>query len=458
MAGGGFVSEGGSGGRDYEGGVTVFVVITCMVAAMGGLLFGYDLGISGGVTSMDEFLSKFFPLLERQRVKAKHETAYCKFDDRKLQLKYGRKVSMFTGGLAFLTGALINAFAINVTMLIIGRLLLGVGVGFANQSTPVYLSEMAPAKIRGALNICLAAVPAILMVIGSFFLPDTPNSMLERGKYEEAKQMLKKVRGTENVDHEFQDIRDACEAAKKVEHPWKNIRQSKYRPALVFCSAIPFFQQITGINVIMFYAPVLFKTLGFGDDAALMSAVITGVVNVLATFVSLYSVDRFGRRFLFLEGGIQMFICQILVGSFIGLKFGTTGTGTLTPATADWILVFICVYVAGFAWSWGPLGWLVPSEICPLEIRPAGQAINVSVNMFFTFLIGQFFLTMLCHMKFGLFYFFAGMVAIMTIFIYFLFPDTRGVPIEEMGRIWKQHWFWKNYIPDDAVIGGHDEN
>ncbi|KAG2246792.1 hypothetical protein Bca52824_086420 [Brassica carinata] len=499
------------GRRDYEGGVTVFVVITCMVAAMGGLLFGYDLGISGGVTSMDEFLSKFFPQLERQRVKAKHETAYCKFDDQKLQLftsslylaalvasfvasvvtrKYGRKVSMFTGGLAFLTGALINAFAINVTMLIIGRLLLGVGVGFANQSTPVYLSEMAPAKIRGALNICfqvaitsgilvanlinygtsnmakngwrvslgLAAVPAILMVIGSFFLPDTPNSMLERGKYEEAKQMLKKVRGTENVDHEFQDIRDACEAAKKVEHPWKNIRQSKYRPALVFCSAIPFFQQITGINVIMFYAPVLFKTLGFGDDAALMSAVITGVVNVLATFVSLYSVDRFGRRFLFLEGGIQMFICQILVGSFIGLKFGTTGTGTLTPATADWILVFICVYVAGFAWSWGPLGWLVPSEICPLEIRPAGQAINVSVNMFFTFLIGQFFLTMLCHMKFGLFYFFAGMVAIMTIFIYFLFPETRGVPIEEMGRIWKQHWFWKNYIPDDAVIGGHDEN
>nr|VDD51989.1 unnamed protein product [Brassica oleracea] len=88
MAGGAFVSEGGSGGRDYEGGVTVFVVITCMVAAMGGLLFGYDLGISGGVTSMDEFLSKFFPQLERQRVKAKHETAYCKFDDQKLQLFY----------------------------------------------------------------------------------------------------------------------------------------------------------------------------------------------------------------------------------------------------------------------------------------------------------------------------------------------------------------------------------
>nr|VDD51988.1 unnamed protein product [Brassica oleracea] len=131
------------------------------------------------------------------------------------------------------------------------------------------------------VSLGLAAVPAILMVIGSFFCPIHQTQCLREGKYEEAKQMLKKVRGTENVDHEFQDIRDACEAAKKVEHPWKNIRQSKYRPALVFCSAIPFFQQITGINVIMFYAPVLFKTLGFGDDAALMSAVITGVVNVL---------------------------------------------------------------------------------------------------------------------------------------------------------------------------------
>ncbi|CAA7036457.1 unnamed protein product [Microthlaspi erraticum] len=507
MAGGAFVSEGGGGGRSYEGGVTPFVIITCVVAAMGGLLFGYDLGISGGVTSMDEFLTKFFPQVERQKVeKGKLDTAYCKFDDQKLQLftsslylaalvasfvasvitrKYGRKVSMFTGGLAFLIGALINAFAINVAMLIIGRLLLGVGVGFANQSTPVYLSEMAPAKIRGALNIGfqmaitvgilvanlinygtskmakngwrvslgLAAVTAVVMVIGSFVLPDTPNSMLERGKHEEAKQMLKKIRGAENVDHEFQDLCDACDAAKKVEYPWKNIMKSKYRPVLIFCSAIPFFQQITGINVIMFYAPVLFKTLGFGDDAALMSAVITGVVNMLSTFVSIYAADRYGRRLLFLEGGIQMFICQLLVGSFIGAKFGT-----LTPATADWILAFICVYVAGFAWSWGPLGWLVPSEICPLEIRPAGQAINVSVNMFFTFLIGQFFLTMLCHMNFGLFYFFASMVAIMTVFIYFLLPETKGVPIEEMGRVWKQHWFWKKYIPDDAAIGGHDEN
>ena len=215
---------------------------------------------------------------------------------------------------------------------------------FFFQSTPVYLSEMAPAKIRGALNIGfqmaitigilianlinygtsqmarngwrvslgLAAVPAVVMVIGSFVLPDTPNSMLERGKYEQAREMLQKIRGADNVDEEFQDLCDACESAKKVEHPWKNIfQEAKYRPALVFCSMIPFFQQFTGINVIMFYAPVLFKTLGFADDASLISAVITGVVNVVSTLVSIYAVDRYGRRLLFLEGGIQMIICQV---------------------------------------------------------------------------------------------------------------------------------------------------
>lgn len=304
------------------------------------------------------------------------------------------------------------------------------------------------------ISLALAAVPAIMITVGSLFLPDTPNSILERGHTEKAKEMLKKIRGTDNVDEEFQDLIDASEAAKRVEHPWKNILLPRYRPQLIICTFIPLFQQFTGINVIMFYAPVLFKTLGFGDDASLMSAVITGAVNVVATVVSIYCADKFGRRFLFIEGGIQMIICQILVGIMIGTTFGNNGVGKLSSVTADVVLILICLYVAAFAWSWGPLGWLVPSEICPLEIRSAGQAINVSVNMLFTFVIGQFFLTMLCHMKYGLFLFFAAFVIVMTIFVFFLLPETKNVPIEEMNRVWKAHWFWGKYIPDDAVIGG----
>lgn len=504
MAGGGFVPQ--VGGRNYQGGVTAFVVITCVVAAMGGLIFGYDIGVSGGVTGMPEFLRKFFPATYA-KTKDTSENEYCKYDNHLLTMftsslylaglvasffasgvtrAFGRKISMLFGGLVFLLGAILNGAAMNLAMLIIGRLLLGVGVGFANQSVPVYLSEMAPAKIRGALNMCfqmaitigilvaqlvnygtakiqggwgwrlslaLAAVPAIMLTIGSIFLPDTPNSILERGHTEKARRMLQKIRGTDNVDEEFQDLMDATKAAKKVEHPWRNILQPRYRPQLIMCTLIPFFQQITGINVIMFYAPVLFMTLGFGQNASLMSAVITGTVNVLATLVSIYSVDRFGRRALFLEGGMQMIVCQIAIGIMIGLKFGVSGIGTLSSFEANLILFLICAYVAAFAWSWGPLGWLIPSEICPLEIRSAGQAVNVSVNMLFTFIIAQGFLSMLCHMKFGLFFFFGGFVIIMTIFIFFFLPETRNVPIEEMNRVWKAHWFWGKYIPDDAVIG-----
>ncbi|KAF9678731.1 hypothetical protein SADUNF_Sadunf07G0066000 [Salix dunnii] len=508
MAGGAFVAT--STGGNYEGRVTTFVIITCLVAAMGGLIFGYDIGISGGVTSMDSFLKKFFPSVYHKEKEGHHESMYCKFDSHLLQLftsslylsalvasffsstvtrLFGRKISMLSGGLVFLVGAILNGAATNVAMLIIGRLLLGVGIGFANQSVPIYLSEMAPAKIRGALNIgfqmaitigilaanlinygtskikegygwrislAIAAVPAIMMIVGSFFLPDTPNSILERGHPEKAKKMLQKIRGTNNVEAEFQDLVAANEHAKKVEHPWKNVLQPRYRPQLVICILIPFFQQLTGINVINFYAPILFKTLGFGDDASLMSAVITGIVNVICTAVSIYSADRFGRRILFLEGGIQMIICQIFVAVMIAINFGTNGVGNMSGSTANFVLFLICAYVAAFAWSWGPLGWLVPSEICPLEIRSAGQAINVSVNMFFTFLIGQFFLTMLCHLKFGLFLFFAAFCVIMTIFIYLFLPETRNVPIEEMNTVWKAHWFWGKYIPDNAVIGGQN--
>uniref|UniRef100_A0A5B6YQ88 Putative sugar transport protein 10 n=1 Tax=Davidia involucrata TaxID=16924 RepID=A0A5B6YQ88_DAVIN len=507
MAGGGFVVQGGS--REYEGGVTAFVLVACMVAATGGLIFGYDLGISGGVTSMDEFLSKFFPSVYRkEKNMSGHENnQYCKFDSQLLTMFtsslyvaaliasffastvtriFGRKVSMCTGGAVFLLGSILNGAATNIAMLIIGRLLLGVGVGFANQSVPVYLSEMAPPKIRGALNIGfqmaitigilianlvnygtakmkggngwrvslgLAAVPAIFMTIGGLLLPDTPNSLIDRGQREKARQMLQKIRGTENVNEEFQDLINANEASMQVEHPWRNITQPKYRPQLVITILIPFFQQLTGINVIMFYCPVLFKTLGFGDDASLISAVITGGVNVVATLVSIYSVDRYGRRILFLEGGIQMIICQVAVGIILGKVFGVTGQGSLTKGVANLVLFLISVYVAAFAWSWGPLGWLVPSEIFPLEIRSAGQAINVSVNMFFTFVIAQGFLSALCHLKFGLFFFFAAFVVIMTIFIYFFLPETRNIPIEEMGEVWKTHWFWGKYYQGDHDSG-----
>ncbi|XP_047073546.1 sugar transport protein MST5 [Lolium rigidum] len=499
MAGGVVISS--SGGKVYPGHMTAFVFFSCLVASSGGLIFGYDIGISGGVTSMDSFLSEFFPSVYAQSQANKDTNQYCKFNSQLLTLFtsslylaalatsfvaasvtriFGRKWSMFCGGITFLAGSALNGAATNLMMLIMGRLLLGVGVGFANQSVPLYLSEMAPANLRGMLNIGfqlmttigilsanlinyatvsieggwgwriglgLAGVPALIITVGALALPDTPNSLIARGYNAEAKKVLIKVRGTSDVNDEYDDMVAASEEANAIKHPWRNILEPKYRPQLTIAVLIPCFQQLTGINVIMFYAPVLFLTIGFGGDASLMSAVITGLVNMFATIISIMCVDRLGRRVLFLQGGTQMFVSQVVVGTLIALQFGTTGVGEMSRSYALLLVVFICLYVAGFAWSWGPLGWLVPSEVFSLEIRSAGQSIAVCVNMTLTFIIGQAFLTMLCHLKFGLFYFFAAWMVIMTTFIALFLPETKGVPIDEMSLIWSRHWFWKKYVP-----------
>ncbi|XP_008793638.1 sugar transport protein MST6-like [Phoenix dactylifera] len=497
-------------GKEYPGKITVFVFMSCLVASSGGLIFGYDIGISGGVTSMDSFLSKFFPSVYRKQAEDSSTNQYCEFNSQLLTAftsslylaallasffastttrVFGRKWSMLGGGLTFLVGAVLNGAAKDVAMLIIGRILLGIGVGFANQAVPLYLSEMAPARLRGMLNIgfqlmitigifvanlvnygtskikggwgwrvslALAAVPAATIAIGSLLLPDTPSSLIDRGHSEKARAMLRRIRGTSDVDAEYDDLVSASEESKLIKHPWATLRERRYRPHVTMAILIPFFQQLTGMNIIMFYAPVLFKTIGFGADASLMSSVIIGLVNAFATLVSIFSVDRAGRRVLFIEGGIQMTVCQIIIGVLIGIKFGTSGVAVLSKGYAAAVVLFICFFVCGYAWSWGPLGWLVPSEIFPLEIRSAAQSITVAVNMLFTFVIAQIFLPLLCHMKFGLFFFFAGWELLMTIFIAMFLPETKNVPIEEMNTVWKKHWYWSKYV-DEASKGSSVE-
>ncbi|GAA0159214.1 hypothetical protein Leryth_014352 [Lithospermum erythrorhizon] len=503
------VSGGGGGGlpERYPGRLTSYVVITLIAAAMGGLIFGYDIGVSGGVTSMESFLKKFFPSVYHKQSEDKSTNQYCKFDSQLLTLftsslylaalvasffashvtkRFGRRISMISGGIVFLIGAILNAAAVHVAMLIIGRILLGVGIGFANQSVPLYLSEMAPYKHRGKFNLGFqlsitigilfanvlnyffakiddgwgwrlslgfAGLPAIIIIIASIYLPDTPNSLLEREKHREARELLQRIRGVDNVDAEYNDLVLAGLESKKIEHPWRNLGQRKYRPQLVMAVLIPAFQQLTGMNIIMFYAPVLFRTVGFGSNASLFSALITGIVNMFATFVSIYGIDRWGRRALLIQGGIQMLLFQAAVGGLIASRFGISGNVTIIPSWfAIVMVVCICCFVAGFAWSWGPLGWLIPSEIFPLEIRSAAQSVTVATNMFFTFLIAQVFLTLLCHMKFGLFFFFAACVLAMTLFVFFFLPETKNIPIEEMTRVWKNHWFWKRFIDAERSI------
>jgi lysylphosphatidylglycerol synthetase-like protein (DUF2156 family) len=229
--------------------------------------------------------------------------------------------------------------------------------------------------------------------------------------------------------------------------PFRTICTRPFRPQLTLNILIPFFQQLTGINAIMFYAPMLFDSLGSGSEAALLNTVIIGAVNVVATIVAIAFVDRglFGRRSLFLQGGPQMAIAEFIVGAIIATQM-TTSQSVVSHSWSIAIIVFICIFVSGFAWSWGPLAWLVPTEIQPLETRSAGQSINVCTNMVFTFIIGQSFLSMLCSMEWGIFLFFGSFCIIMTLFVYFFVPETRGVPIERVvSHTFATHWFWKRY-------------
>ncbi|KAF5193454.1 Sugar transporter protein [Thalictrum thalictroides] len=475
------------------------------MAAMGGVIYGYDNGITGGVTSMEPFLRKFFPEIYSQMKNDKNISNYCKFDSQLLTLftsslyiaglvasffassitkAFGRKPSILIGGASFLTGAALGGAALNIYMLIIGRVLLGIGVGFTNQSVPLYLSEMAPSHYRGAINIgfqlsagigvttaalvnfgtekiggnlgwrislFMASVPALILTIGAIFLPETPNSLIQNDKnHLKAMLMLQRVRGVTDVEEELESLIKANAISKTVKNPFKKILERNYRPQLVMAIVIPFFQQVTGINVITFYAPIIFRTVGFGESASLISALILGIGGTSAAFISMFLVDRFGRRCLFMIGGIQMIITQTIVGRIMATQVGDHNP--VSSGYAYSILVLICIYVVGFSWSWGPLGWLVPSEIFPLEIRSAGQSISVAVSFLSTFIIAQTFLTMLCHFKSDIFFFFGGWVTIMTLFVYLLLPETKNVPLELMYQIWREHWFWKK------IVGEYEEN
>ncbi|XVF08503.1 hypothetical protein REPUB_Repub07fG0008800 [Reevesia pubescens] len=145
-------------------------------------------------------------------------------------------------------------------------------------------------------------------------------------------------------------------------------------------------------------------------------------------------------------GGGLMLVSQIVVGGIMAAMLGDQGA--LSQSCGYLVLILICIYVIGFSVSWGPLGWLVPSEIYPLEIRSTGQSIKVAIGFLLCFIVGQTFLAMLCHMKSGIFFFFGGWVALMTAFVYFLLPESKNLPIERMEKVWREHWFWSRFLEE----------
>ncbi|KAL4420826.1 hypothetical protein ABPG75_010482 [Micractinium tetrahymenae] len=478
-------SGGGARASLYKGqNMHAYIIMIGLVAGCGGLLFGYDIGVSGGVISMAAFQQKFFPSVydKAQAAAAGDTDPYCTFDDQLLQLfssslylagmaislpaailtrRMGRKITMLVASLFFLAGAGLNAGAVNTGMLIVGRILLGFGIGSANSVVPLYLSEAAPYKWRGAmtmlfqltmtigifaaslinygvnehgsdngwrLSLGLAGVPAVILFVASLILPETPNSLIERGRVEEGRCVLAKLRNisVEDVETEFEDIREAAVAAGAVgpSAQWRALFAPRNRPALITTCLIAGFQQLTGINAIMFYAPQIFQTIGSGHSTALLSTVVINSVNMVCTFVAIYAVDRFGRRGLFLEDGVQMIATLFAAGALIAR--GECAAGLCEGA---------------------------------MDVRGAGMGAAVIINFLFTFFIGQAFLSMMCGMKFGVYFFFGGWVIIMTIFIYFFLPETAGVPIEEVQLTFAWHPLWRKVMGSaaDEVIAASEK-
>ncbi|CAM8940610.1 unnamed protein product [Rhodiola kirilowii] len=485
-----------SASSNYPSRITLYVLICWLLAACGGLMFGYDIGIS----AMDDFLIKFFPKVHERKFQEKEDN-YCKYDDQYLQLftsslylsalafsfaaskvcsKFGRKPTILLASLFFLAGSAISAGANHIWMLIGGRVLLGVGVGFGNEAVPLFLSEIAPVQHRGAVNILfqlfvtignfianlvnygadkvhpwgwrlslgIAAIPAIFLLIGGLVITETPTSLVERGHEKKGRDTLMRIHGLNTIDAEFEAIKIACKIAEQCENPYKELLKPTSRPPLVIGVFLQMFQQLTGINAVMFYAPVLFQTVGFKNDASLLSSIIIGLVNVFSTLVSVFAVDKVGRRKLLLQACVQMLVSQCAIGAILLAKLDSANSLERGPAAV--VVVLVCTFVMSFAWSWGPLGWLIPSETFPLETRTAGFAFAVSSNMFFTFLIAQVFLSMMCTLKASIFFFFAAWIVIMGLFVIFLVPETKNVPIDVMNeRVWKQHPVWKRFMSDD---------
>ncbi|KAL6845734.1 hypothetical protein ACP4OV_024309 [Aristida adscensionis] len=534
MAGGGFVAAGGGTARDYGEGITFSVVVTSLMAASCGLIWGYDSGVTevfsanarlhkraiqypvmrefqllqSGVTQMDSFLREFFPDVITGR-KNKRSDAYCKYDNQwltaftsslflagtlsslvasRVTMRVGRQGIMLIGGTLFLSGSILNAAAVNISMLIIGRMLLGFGVGFTLQAGPLYLSETAPAKWRGAftsaynffvvigilsatitnyftnrisnwgwrVSLGVAALPGAAIILGAFFVSDTPISLVMRGHLDRARITLQRIRGVgADVDAEFKDIVRAVDIARQNDDgAFRRLFRKEYRHCLVIGVAIPVFYQFTGMIVISVFSPVLFRTVGFSSQKAILGSVINSSTNLVATMLSSTVMDRTGRRILLIMGALGMMLCQVAISWIMANHLGKQEGVTMPLNYATGVLVLICMCTFSFGLSWAPLRWVVPSEIYPVEVRSAGQAMSISITLCIGFAELQVFIALLCAMKYAVFLFYVGWLLAMTIFVALFLPETKGVPLEAMRSVWAKHWYWRRFVKDEEQDQG----
>jgi len=440
-----------------------FVYLAAAFAGLGGLLFGYDTGVISGAELFfknDFSLSVFALEIIVSGVLA--GAAVGALLGGRLADIFGRRTLLILTAIIFAAGAILCAAAPSPTILIVGRIIVGFGIGLSSSAVPVYISEVSPADARGwtvslfqlaiTLGILLAyivdyafasiqgwrwmfglaVVPAAIFAFGMFFLPESPRWLAKRGRHDAARSILSRIRDTHDVDAELQEIEHSLAHAKERGN-WRDLLSARLRPALIVGIGLAVFQQVTGINTVIYYAPMIVQSAGISSaSGAILTTAGIGIVNVLMTIVSMWLIDRIGRRPLLLTGIAGM----IVTLGVLGWAFHSASpTGALS-----WIAVIsIMVYVASFAISLGPIFWLLISEIYPLKVRSSTEGVAATFNWGSNLLVSLTFLTLLQMIGATRTFWLYGFFAIGAwIFSYYLVPETKGRTLEEIEAFWRK--------------------
>jgi SP family galactose:H+ symporter-like MFS transporter len=450
--------------------------ITC-VAALGGLLFGYDTGVISGAQL---FLVQSFSLNAQQQELAVScvlvGAIIGAIVTGKINDALGRKKTLLMLGVVFTLGALLTAIAPNFELFILFRVLVGIGIGAASSVVPVYISEMSPYKVRGKLvtfyqlavtigiavsygvdllfahagmgwppMFAAAAIPGILLFVGMLFSLETPRWFASKGRWSEAREMLERIQGVD-PDFELHEIHTSLTVDQKQGRV-RDLFAPGIRWALLVGVGLAVLQQFVGVNTVIYYAPTIFRSAGIGSVSnAILATSVVGIVNVLATVAALLLVDKMGRRVLLIIGCIGMIIGLVLLGIIFAL--GPTHASTLT-------LFALMIYILSFAISMGPVFWLMSAEIFPTNVRAAGASACALCNWVANFIVSVTFLSLIGQIgSSGTFWLYAGIGVVTLIFCVVLVPETKGKTLEQIEGYWLHGRHWLPTLTITTILTG----
>ena len=435
-----------------------FVYLAATVSALGGMLFGYDIGvISGAILFVREEFSLSAGLEEVVVSSVLLGSLLGALAGGFLADRIGRRRLLIVTAIVFGFGALAAALAPDTALLIVARIVAGAAIGVASFVAPLYISEIAPVGIRGKLvslnqlavtvgivvsyvadyaladahawrwMFALAAIPALAFGTGLFFIPDSPRWLVAQGHSDRAEAVLRHIRTAERAKVELDEIQSSL--AQQKGH-WSELLGPLLRPAMIVGIGLAVAQQITGINTVIYYAPTIFRFAGLASASAAILASVGGLVNVVMTVVAMQLIDKVGRRPLLLISLAGMALSLFVLGLAFSLPRFAASMGWITPLS-------LMTYVGFYAVGLGPVFWLVLSEIYPLRLRGRAMSVGTVANWGANLIVALTFLTLTQVLGRSLTFWAYAVISVGAwLFAFFLAPETRGKSLEEIEANW----------------------